>query len=88
MLKDRVKQATRLVRSKQSRASTTENLLPHPLKEREEHIMTFTAIALLTVAIIIAIAYTIVLFKSEQTFELDADALAELSTDKEWWKVD
>lgn len=50
--------------------------------------MTFTAIALLTVAIIIAIAYTIVLFKSEQTFELDADALAELSTDKEWWKVD
>lgn len=50
--------------------------------------MTFTAIALLTIAIIVAAIYTIALFKSEQTSELDSDALAELSTDKEWWKVD
>lgn len=50
--------------------------------------MTFTAIALLTIAIIVAAVYTIVLFKSKQTFELDSDTLVELSTDKEWWKVD
>ena len=50
--------------------------------------MTFTAIALLTGTIIIATIYTITLFKSKQTSELDSDTLADLSVDKEWWKVD
>lgn len=49
--------------------------------------MTATAIAIASVCIIVAAFYLIVLSKAEKP-ELTDEQLAELSTDKEWWKVD
>lgn len=84
VLKDRVKQATRLVRSKQPRVSTTENL--PPLKEREETTMTITTIICTILAITLIAGYAVLLHNSKEP-ELTDEELAEVSVEREWWNA-
>lgn len=49
--------------------------------------MTAIILAIVSVCIIVTAFYSIVLSKTEEP-ELTTEESAELSTDKEWWKVD
>ena len=48
--------------------------------------MTTTAIIITSICVIAAAIYSVILFKSKEP-DLDADALGELSVDKEWWNA-
>lgn len=49
--------------------------------------MTATAIAIASICVIAAAIYTIALFKTKEP-ELTDEELAEMSINKEWWRVD
>lgn len=49
--------------------------------------MTITTIICIALAITLAAGYAVLLYNSKKP-ELTDEQLAEMSTDKEWWKVD